>query len=448
MKFRVWSSLPVLLPLIFSGTVAAAPLGSVVQDSASAVIESLVTDSKFKLRYSQFYWKESGEAGYAGNDRDEWVHALRADYSSGYLFDFIGFDYSFGMADDLYIGDNISNTSNLKYNPADPTHPDGLAGTTQAFLKAKVGDEKIGLDMSLGQKQRHRMLLQDSQSRILPSGTVGYDLDAHVGSLKFYYTEIDKQSPRDDDYWGRNLTNFLGQQIDSVQVYGANYSFDNGLYLAAEQAVAEDYLKRQVAKAQYKMPVAEGNLKLELLGAREQDDGDLFEYDGINGFLPETDDHDARYWEAGITYSRDGYYVGLLHSKITGADFNRPLFSRDYGATYRGTDLFYAFSLEDEAMWKLKAGTDFARWGLPGMRWDMHLAYSDGAEGFDGFRRYEAQSVLQYRFSGELDGLSLAWLSVTHDTEGTPDGVNRTFSGYNITQHDANRIYVNYDIKF
>ena len=68
------------------------------------------------------------------------------------------------------------------------------------------------------------------------------------------------------------------------------------------------------------------------------------------------------------------------------------------------------------------AGTDFAALGLPGLRLDGHYAFSDHAAGYDGFSRREFQGVLQYRFAGLLEGLSLAWLHNEFHTRGAPTG--------------------------
>lgn len=420
-------------------------------DNTNPLIRALVDESTVKLGYRQLFWNESYTPGYWGSKRDEWVHGAIFDYSSGYINDMIGFDYSFGAADKLYIGDDVTNVSNLTNNRANPEDPDGLAGTTQAFIKAKFGDEDMGLKLAYGKRSRSGPYIDDA-TRVLPASTFGYDIDANLHNFHLFFTEISKYSPRDEDYWGRSLTNFRGERIDHLRILGAEYAFDNGLTLTAQQAESKDYIRERSLGAQYITPFSDGQLELGVYYANMEDVGDLYEAGGVGSFIPASAELDARYWEGVATYRWNGNFITVGHSQVSGDDYNRTFFSADVGKMKMGNKLklaaqWFTFGLEDEDMWLVRGGTNFAKWGVPGLNWSLQYAHSGEAKGFDNFRRYEVMSLMQYNLESYIKGLNVIWVSVKHQAEGNPDGIHRT-SYEPMPQHDANRLYLMYDIKF
>lgn len=102
-------------------------------------------------------------------------------------------------------------------------------------------------------------------------------------------------------------------------------------------------------------------------------------------------------------------------------------------------------------MFKLLGGMDFADFGLPRLKLDMHYAASNHAKGYAGFSRREFQSVLRYAFDGWFDGLDVAWLHGRFRTHGEPDGIQRqslSRGPAGIISHSAERFYLNYTYRF
>lgn len=295
------------------------------------------------------------------------------------------------------------------------------------------------------------MQYKDNTTRILPTSTLGWDMDYRFDGGSVYFTQIDGFSPRNGSTFSEDLRTFNGDQIDYLRLMGASYNFSENTRLCVEYAESDDYLKSYQLALSHKIALGDKDaLNLKLQYGQQKDAGALFEYAGAGPFSSEPE-HSARFYELGAKYSHGPYYVGLSMTEVRGDDYDRTFFAQDYGTWDSSAKNFYWFGLEDERMFKVSAGMSFADLGLPALRWDAHYAYSTEAAGFDDFDRDELQSVLQYRFGGALEGLHLAWLHVEHNTDGTPDGVKRTAAKYSnagLITHHADRIYLNYSVKF
>lgn len=412
--------------------------------------EGFTEDSQTQLQYRQYYWNEDPGSG-VGPTRDEWVHALRLDYTSGFYRDIIGLDLGFGVADALAVGSEANNVSNLSAD-GDLQDPDAIVKPTTAYLKMRFGDEGNRLRLGWGKKVRDYHLYADDTTRILPAASIGFDAAYDYRNLSLYAARIERFSPRDESGWGDDLSTFDGQAIDSVDLAGVDYILPGELKAEAEYLSARDYLDAAFLRLSRDFAITpDSTLAVALAHGNQRDGGALFEEQGVPGLYPADDEHDSRYNELSLTWRQDGNYLGVAYSKVLGDHFDRVLFDRDYGTWESVADNFYRFGLGGEAMWKISAGLDLAKLGLEGLRWDGHYAHSDKADGYTGFSRREFLSMLQYRFPGPLDGLSLAWLHVNFETQGEPrpgsdKQLNLGPAGF-IT-HDVDRLYLTYSYDF
>ncbi|NVK44222.1 MAG: outer membrane porin, OprD family [Oceanospirillaceae bacterium] len=421
-----------------------------VGSSASVLLDG----DQLRLTYKNYYWNESVDDStgrYAGSKRDEWVHAALVDYSTGYIGDWLKLDYGFAAANAINIGSGVTDVSNLPPNRSDISDPNGTAATQTAYVSTRFGNDDLTVTAGAGKKRRSELLYNDSNSRILQSTTVGYDLDASVGGLRFYYTEFDKHSPRNQGTWGESLKTFAGEKIDAVRYYGARYDAGNGLKLDLTELEAEDYLKERYAKGAYDLALESGDrLNFSLIWGSQRDAGSLFERGGLGGYAP-PGDLDVKFYDAGIRYAFDGITLGLNYLVTRDGDYNRVLFSSDHGTWETSGNSWSRFGLEDEKVWTASLGVDFGQYGVPGLNWDLKAMHSSDARGYDDFSRNEYSSLLRYGFQNQLKGLSLIWYAVDHQATGNVDGVIRTVDVVGPAQlerKDVNRFYLVYSKAF
>nr|WP_297400870.1 OprD family outer membrane porin [uncultured Marinobacter sp.] len=409
-----------------------------------------LSESQASAQYLQYYWNEDQGDG-VGPIRDEWVHALRLDYQSGYYRNLIGFDVGFGAADALAIGKGVTSVTNL---PTDNglQNPDAIAKPITAYLKLRTGTGDHQFRFGWGKKVRRYHLYSDSTTRILPAASIGVDLSYEFQSLRLYGASLERFSPRNEAGWGEDLRTFDGQSIDRVDLVGLDYMFPRDFRVEAEYVLSKNYLEASLVRLSHDVAIsAEAKLSMALAHGRQSDAGHLFEQQGVPGLFPSDRNHESRYNELTMKLQRPGYYLGAAFTKVNGDHYERVLFSRDYGTWDSAADNFYRFGLAGEAMWKLSAGIDLTSFGLEGLRWDGYYARSDGADDFSGFSRSELLSFLKYRFPGKLKGLSISWLHVAFDTNGEPKpgtGQIRSFGPAGIITHDADRLYLSYSYDF
>ncbi len=424
--------------------------GSVLAASACNVnAAGFFEDSKSTVRYSNFYWDENPDDG-IGPTRNEWVHGIQASFKSGYYKDVLAFDYSYGAAGDLHVGDDANNITNLTKGSSVQS-PHSIANTMEAYAKIKLLEkEGLLLKIGLGKTTRKRLQYADDVTRIMPAATTGFDMDYTFSDLNLYFTQIEKFSPRNSSShatWGDDLTTGDGTVIDHLRLFGAGYVLPTGTKLDFEYAESEDYLKSTFARASHKFKLADKHaIDLSVSYGNQQDAGSLFGAD-----------HEASFVDLQTKYTFGNYYVGLAYNQVSDGDYDETFFAADHGTFASSAKNFYMFGLEGEDMVKVSAGMSFADLGIPQMRWDLKYAVSDGAEGYTDFERNEFQSVMQYRFDGALKGLHLVWLHAEHNTDGTADGVTRTgplisnnsaVSPAGMFTHHADRLYINYVVKF
>ena len=434
--------------------------------SAQAGASVLLEDDQLTLTYKNYYFneysKDNGDGRIWGANRNEWIHAAEVHYQTGFIGDWLQLEYGLLAADELRIGSSANNVTNLPdANQANGFDPDGLLGTQTAYVTTRYRGDGFTFSAGGGKKARESAIYMDSSTRIQNATSVGYDLNADIGKLKLYYTELHKLSQRDQDDWGDDIVTYSGEKIDALRYYGGEYAFDLGLTLELAEAESEDYIKERKARASYRLPLANKDaLLFQATYGTMQDAGNLYETDGVGIITLADHDYafaeagslDARYYELSAGYRWPGYSLSLNYSDVSGDDWNHNL-ARDefrlWDTSSRYSWTFYG--LEDEQAVSVLGSVDFEQFGLPNLNWYAGVWYSDQARGYNDFKRYEFTQELTYSFTGELQGLSLRYLNSFARAQGELDGVNRIANPIGpaaLEDKNVNRLYLTYTKTF
>ncbi|WP_211825739.1 hypothetical protein [Kistimonas asteriae] len=416
----------------------AAVMAATAATAAQASFEQLVDDSSLTLTYKMYKWDQENKnnQGKYKDAQDEFVHALIADYKSGYFADIIGFDFQVGMARDINSDDKFSGT-NLPGGGSNG-HLDDIAGVQQAYLKAKFGGEDLNVYGTYGQKKRDLQSYSDSGSRILNASSFGADVVSNIHGLNLYATRIDAFSARNQSTFKDDLKNSNGQTIDDVMIYGAGYEW-NGLGGVLEQAKSQDYLKKTIAKVYYTLPVSENvSVDFDARYGKVEKDGKLYD----TAFLDANGNYESSYNNLNATLNIGNAYVGVGYNKTKDGDYDNKLFSNDHGSFNSSLDLEMGYNYEDEKAYVVKAGYDFADY-VPGLGVNVWYAKGKDAKDFENFNQKEVGANVSYNFSGKLDGLSLVYFHTAYRTSGDyATGRDDALGGMYNT--NINRVYLTY----
>ena len=422
--------------------------------AASVQAEVTTIDPSLKLTYKNYYWKQE-DTGASPYDRDSWVHGIVADFDTGYINDAIGVVTTIGAADKLAI--NGTSITNLAVS-SDPSKKgedaaNGIAGFQQAYLKGKFNAGGAELKGSLGVKQRGYELYGNSGSRILGASSNGVDLAVKYNDLNLYGSQITGASNRNDSAFINDLTNgssVNAQKIDHVRIIGANYTIA-GVDLTAEHLVVQETLKKNFFKAAYTFDL-DGDLSLstDVRYGTAKKAGDLLGSDNDNGtandktddFFEVTDSYKSSYYNLNAKLNVSNAYVGVGYNEVKDGDWNDFVGSDGNAGSFNSSASLWAdFSLEGEKAYILSTGYNFADHGLPGLNADFYYATSKDAKNYSDFDRQEFSSYISYEFSGELKGLSLAWLHVTANYDGYEGGENTLKA-----RDRSDRLYLKYSV--
>ncbi|UYM13945.1 OprD family porin [Endozoicomonas euniceicola] len=404
--------------------------------TVSAQAEITTTDPSFKLTYKNYFWKQKDTAGEPKYYRDEWVQALVADIDTGYVNDIIGAVITAGATNTFHAkkGTSISNIAvggDGKYND--------IGGFQQAFLKAKYQLSGVDLKGSHGVKKRSYELYGNSGSRILLGSSYGSDASVQFKDLTLYGSNITGASNRNESKFHHDLT--IDGKDTKVQILGAQYSIA-GVGLTGEQLIVKDYLKKHFAKVDYTFDFGEGrSLDTDIRYGKAVDDGGLY-----NGKL------NSSYVNLNATYNFNNAYVGFGYNKVSGDDWNDSVGDQGNAGTFNSSLSQWAdYDTEGEQAYLITAGYNFADQGLPGLSIDAYAAKGSDSKTYGSdFDRNEWSTYVSYSFDGKLKGLSIAWLHVNYNFDGTAlkdiAGSDTKKGDVEKSRDTSNRFYLKYSV--
>ena len=216
---------------------AAVMLASTVQ--ANSFVDDSSLNIELRNHFQERYKKQSTK-----DTSSQWAQAVRADYSSGYLEGIFGVDLNAYYA--LKLGaSNIDANANPGVLPKDSDGDSSSFGKTGYALKLNLMDMA---ELKYGRMELATPLLNDSDSRALPSMTEAFYGDVAVEGFSGYGAWGRKSSGRTDSGFTDYMYNGKKQP---VKVVGAAYDFGNGLELSGDYGRQADFAKKYLTQIDY-----------------------------------------------------------------------------------------------------------------------------------------------------------------------------------------------------
>lgn len=403
-----------------------------------------IDDSSATFSIRNYYFNENGinrTRNVDDYDRREWVQGFQFEYTSGYLWDIIGFDYAAGAAFKL---DNPADTSgysptNLPVDKSSTADVNDIGGTNKANLKAKIGDDKMNANLRFGLQRTCTELYCPSGSRILPVTSYGTYIEGNIESLKLYGARWTKIHSRNNSFFAEDFQDATGDEIDDITFLGAAYKFDNGLGLYAEWGNSDDYLEKHFLKIDYTFDLGSGiTLLVDGRWAEAEEDGD--------GYGTANQGYESSYWNLTGTLTVNDFYVKLGYNKTSDGDWNGEWHAniQQDGVYNSSLDQWQGYNREDERAWLVGIGYDFGNIGYPGLNASTYYAYGtdikdtslaagNNAMTSDDNAHEWGQYVSYTVQSGPMKDLSVSW---EHYRVDNPTGGDE----------DTSRIKIKYDI--
>ncbi len=408
-------------------------VAAVIATTSVQAGESVTMDPSLDLSYKNYYWIED-DKGNGGYERNEWVHALIADFDSGYVNDMIGAVVTAGYAGPLSVESNSSISNVAKGSDGKGS---SVTGFQQAYVKAKFGDDSFKLGLTAGVKKRGTALYGDSGSRLLAASSNGVDLTASFSGLDLYASRIQGASARNASAFSRDLT-FKGGKVDSVTIVGANVDVA-GVKLSGEYGKSDKVAVRTFLKAAYTFDLGNGtSLDLDARYGTAKEDGRL-------GAAVLGEGYKSKYANANGTFSFGNAYVGLGYNATGDGDYLNRFVDGNNDKFNSSLSQWEAYAEAGERAYLINGGYNFADQGLAGLNWDLWYANGSDADGIDDFKRREYGSSVGYSFDGDLKGLSVKWLHINYRASGGTAAQQAGIT-HGLYNENINRFYMTYKV--
>ncbi|WP_422411398.1 MULTISPECIES: OprD family outer membrane porin [unclassified Endozoicomonas] len=231
-------------------------LSAAIFMATSAQANAFLDESSLNLELRNFYQAKTAdkEPTKSGDTVDyansQWAQGVRLDFSSGYFENIVGLDlgayYSLklGASNIDLIDESLKNPGLLRVDGNGDSHSYGKTSYAIKFNLFDMGVAKYGrmfLDTPL---------VNDSDSRVLPSLSEGFYADVTVSGLSAHTAWITKGN-------GKTASGFedyeAGDDGDSeaVMTLGGAYDFGNGLELSADYASQSNFAKKYLGEASF-----------------------------------------------------------------------------------------------------------------------------------------------------------------------------------------------------
>lgn len=411
---------------------------AIATTATHASFEQRVNDGSLSLTYKTYRWDQETKNAPRAYEKtqDEFVHALIADYHSGYFADTIGFDVQAGMALNINSDKNLESTN---LSGGDKDSLENIADIQQAYLKSTFGDDNLNIYSTYGQKKRNLQSYKDSDDRILNASSFGTEINGNIHGLNLYVNRIDAFSARNQSTTS-HLKNSKAKTIDDLIIVGVGYEWQ-GIGGVIEQANANNYLRKAIAKVYYTWPINDCvSIDFDARHGKVEKSGDLYD----TAFV-QNGKYDSSYNNINTTLNVGNAYIGVGHNKTKGGDYDDKLFNQDNGRFNSSLDLEMGYNYEDETAYVVKAGYDFADY-VPGLSINAWYAKGENAKNFDSFNQKEVGGNISYNFSDVLDGLSLKYFHTAYQASGNTQIAGRDDALNGLYNTHINRLYLTYTV--
>ena len=215
--------------------------------------ETFFKDSKFEFS-TRNHWKYLKEnASQPKEVHSAWGQAFTFNYKSGYLFDTLGFDFTYDNVIKLGASDYFA-TRNLLYNVGKKPNKHNAHGFnkfTQRYAKIKLGNEQVNFNGKVGWHSLKDMGVMSSSQHLTRYSYLGYSGVVKYSNLALSLAYIDSAFPRESSQKVHFYSLDRKHVIDNIKTAGIAYK-DKTLTLDYSYGEAKDYIKRHAIEFSYK----------------------------------------------------------------------------------------------------------------------------------------------------------------------------------------------------
>lgn len=215
--------------------------------------ETFFKDSKFEFS-TRNHWKYLKEnASQPKEVHSAWGQAFTFNYKSGYLFDTLGFDFTYDNVIKLGASDYFA-TRNLLYNVGKQPNKHNAHGFnkfTQRYAKIKLGNEQVNFNGKVGWHSLKDMGVMSSSQHLTRYSYLGYSGVVKYSNLALSLAYIDSAFPRESSQKVHFYSLDRKHVIDNIKTAGIAYK-DKTLTLDYSYGEAKDYIKRHAIEFSYK----------------------------------------------------------------------------------------------------------------------------------------------------------------------------------------------------
>ena len=380
--------------------------------ASQAESNGFVEDSSLDLFLRNAYMNRDYKHG--DQDKAEWGQGAVLTFNSGFTQGVVGFGVdAFGMYGyRLDSGGGRAGAGGIDFFYADEQNPDGSFDNVErdmAHAGAAVKARFSKTILSYGDQRPALPVLSHDDSRLLPEAYTGTMITSNeIDGLTVHAGRFHAQHRKSDE--GRD-----SGKLNSIEVLGGSYQFNDNIRAALYASDVEDVLKRQYANLNYILPMDQGDtLTLDFSGYRTKQDK---KWDGAgdrNNLWSLSANYATGPHDFTLAYQRNsgdtGYNYGFYQSVVDGA--GNSVGVGDGGTTIWVANSFWSdFNAKDERSIQVGYGLDFTQFGIPGLSYNV--AYIRGTDIDDGTGRgngTERELFNQFKYvvqSGAAKDLSI-----------------------------------------
>ena len=417
------------------------------QDEAKGFLEDQSLKLKTRFEYMNRDYKNG--AGNVSNGDGTFKSGYRQDsglsqlltYESGFTQGTVGFGLdAMAMGSVKLDGGSGRRGNGLFANDSDG-NPEKSQGKVGGAVKFRVSDTVL----KYGQQFVASPVFATDDSRLLPEVATGTLITSkEIKGLELSagrFTALSKQTGMGRDSIGGlpDEDGNGGKGLNSINIFGASYSFTDNFTGALAASDADDYFKKYYVNLNYTLPINdEQSLNFDFNGYHTKGDsrGDLVDAigDGTTGV-------DNNLWSLAAAYSIGAHKFTLAHQRSSGDN-----------AYYYGVDgnstIFVANSIQisdfvgrDERSWQARYDLNMKTYGVPGLsfmtRYVMgdHITTNGLGEGKENEWNAESKYVVQ---EGPAKDLSFRLRYAMYRSNGA-------YSGYSSDNNDT-RLIIEYPL--
>ncbi len=247
------------MKLLTKSTLSAAVIAAMATTSAQA--NQFVDDSSMNIHLRNYYKNQNVKDGTAKADKDTgWAQAIRADFSSGYYADIIGFDLSTHYSLKLHesLGDDDSSDTGL-FRPGSLKNGKRKGesyGKTFGAVKVNLMNNGVA---KYGRMRLDTPLLNESDSRALPSTTEALYADYSMSGVTVFGAYATKGNARNasgfEEFGVADADGKIRKR--AVKTFGGSYEM-GGLNISAAYGQQNDSNTSLYTDASYSLPLSDG----------------------------------------------------------------------------------------------------------------------------------------------------------------------------------------------